>query len=248
MEGGGRYVGWLDGAVLAAGAGVSSATFESASAAGISSPGALIRASVARRSPLADGVGRSTYAFWDSRYVMSANGATAPVRFPAAATEDFFVSGFADGAEALGGTAAVVDEPVGDGRTVAFGFEPNFRAFTDGTQRLLRNAILGATPSYTEDAAEAVGARARMAARTDAADLQAPHDPVRLVVEPAGEAAARSLLDARGLRYDAVRTRDRVSLAIANPSGATADELPWVHSLASDLQRTGVPVVMFSTP
>src|SRR3712207_6973997 len=48
---------------------------------------------------------------------------------------DFFVSGFADGAEELGGTAAVIDEPVGDGRAVLFSFEPNFRAFTDGTQR-----------------------------------------------------------------------------------------------------------------
>jgi hypothetical protein len=58
---------------------------------------------------------------------MHANGADAPVRFPSAATRDFFVSGYADGAEALGGTAAVVDELVGDGRTFAFGFEPNFR-------------------------------------------------------------------------------------------------------------------------
>ena len=33
---------------------------------------------------------------------------------------DFFVSGFAAGAEELGGTAAVIDEPVGDGRAVLF--------------------------------------------------------------------------------------------------------------------------------
>ena len=56
VEDGGRYVGWLDGAVLAAGAGVSSAGFESAEALGISSPGALIRARVGQGSPLADGV------------------------------------------------------------------------------------------------------------------------------------------------------------------------------------------------
>ena len=151
--------------MLAAGVGVSSATFESAEESGISSPGALIRTTVARRSPLADGVGRSAYAFWDSRYVMQANGAAAPVRFPAASTRDFFVSGFADGAEALGGSAAVVDEPVGDGRTVAFGFEPNFRAFTDGTARMLRNAILGATPAAFEDAASEPAVAARAAAR-----------------------------------------------------------------------------------
>ena len=56
-----------------------------------------------------------------------------PVRFPAAATEDFFVSGYADGEEALGGTPRW-STSVGaraDGRVR---FEPNFRAFTDGTQ------------------------------------------------------------------------------------------------------------------
>ncbi len=84
-------MGWLDGAVLAAGVGISSASFENAEDMGVSSPGALIRARVAGRSPLADGVGRFTYPFWESRYVMQANGALAPIRFPAAATEDFFV-------------------------------------------------------------------------------------------------------------------------------------------------------------
>ena len=247
VEGGGRYVGWLDGAVLAAGVGVSSATFESASEAGISSPGSLIRSRVARRSPLADGVGRSAYAFWDSRYVMHANGAAAPVRFPAAATDAFFVSGFADGAEALGGTAAVVDEPVGRGRTVAFGFEPNFRAFTDGTQRLLRNAILGPEPAAFADAGEEADA-ARIGARADARDLHVAHDPVSLVVEPRGEHAASALLEARGLRYRTVRSAGRVAFAIANPGGATADELSWARDVAADLQRADVPVVMYSVP
>jgi hypothetical protein len=242
VEGGGRYVGWLDGAVLAAGVGVSSATFESAEEAGISSPGALIRTTVAQRSPLADGVGRSAYAFWDARYVMSANGAAAPVRFPAAATEEFFVSGFADGAEALGGTAAVVDEPVGDGRTVAFGFEPNFRAFTDGTARLLRNAILGTEPAAFEDAAAEPAVAARAAAR----EVVGAHDPVRLVVEPAGEAAASALLD--GLPHRVTRTPDRVTFTIANPGGQTADELPWARTLAAELQRADVPVVMYAVP
>jgi hypothetical protein len=236
VEDGGRFVGWLDGAVLAAGVGVSSATFENAEELGISSPGALIRTRVAGRSPLADGVGRTAYAFWDSRYVMQANGADAPVRFPSAATRAFFVSGYADGAEALGGTAAVVDEPVGDGRTVAFGFEPNFRAFTDGTQQILRNAILGRSP-------RAHGARAaRSSARKAARGLGAAHDPVRLVVRTRGTPAARALLDARGLRYRAVRAGNRTTFLIGG------DDAPWTRPLGDDLARGGVPVVMYRVP
>ena len=244
VEDGGRYVGWLDGAVLASGVGVSSATFESAEESGISSPGALIRTTVARRSPLADGVGRAAYAFYDSRYVMRANGAAAPVRFPSASTRDFFVSGYADGAEALSGSAAVVDEPVGDGRTVAFGFEPNFRAFTDGTARILRNALLGATPASFEDASSEPALAARAAAKA----VAAPHDPVRLVVKASGERAAAAVLDRQGLSGRVVRTRGRASFTIPNPGGKAGDELPWTRTLASELQRTGVPVVMYQVP
>ena len=82
VQGGGRYVGWLDGAVLAAAVGVSSATFENAEDLGISSPGSLVRTAVDTDSPLADGVGPFAFSFWDSRYVMRAHGANAPLRFP----------------------------------------------------------------------------------------------------------------------------------------------------------------------
>ena len=168
---------------------------------------------------------------------MSANGADAPVRFPSAATRGFFVSGYADGAEALGGTAAVVDEPVGDGRTVAFGFEPNFRAFTDGTQQILRNAIFGRSPRATATR------RARSAARVSARALQAAHDPVRLVVATRGASAARSLLAARGLRYRAVHAGDRTTFLIRG-----TDEAPWTRALPDELRRAAVPVVMYRVP
>jgi len=240
---GGRYVGWMDGAVVASAAGASSATFESAEAAGVSSPGALIRAAVARRSPLAEDVGRFAYPFYESRYLMRDNGAPAPVRYPAFGTEDFFVSGYADGEAALSRTAAVVDERVGRGRTVAFGFEPNFRAFTTGTQHLLLNAILGRDPRGGRR-----GDRSRVSARTSARRLRSAHAPVRLVVAARGAPAARALLRSRGLRYRAVGSPGRVAFSIANPGGASGDEAPWTRELAGALQRGRVPVVMYRVP
>jgi hypothetical protein len=247
VQGGGRYVGWLDGAVLAAAVGVSSATFESAEGLGISSPGSLVRTAVDSGSPLAAGVGPFAYSFWDSRYVMRAHGANAPLRFPDASSEDFFVSGYADGVEALGGSAAVVDERVGSGRTVAFGFEPNFRAFTDGTQRVLRNAILGSDPAVAGIASHRARSAARTAARRSARALRFAHSPARLVVAARGERAARRVLRRAGLRYRVVRAPGRTTLLIAT-RGRSGDELPWARDVAQALRRAQVPVVMYRVP
>src|SRR5688500_10770356 len=54
---GGRYVGWLDGGVLASAVGMSSATYQDGGDAGVSTPGSLFRARVDANSPLAEGVG-----------------------------------------------------------------------------------------------------------------------------------------------------------------------------------------------
>jgi hypothetical protein len=247
VQGGGRYVGWLDGAVLAAAVGVSSATFEDAEALGISSPGSLVRTAVDAGSPLADGVGAFAYSFWDSRYVMRANHAPAPLRFPDAGTEDFFVSGYADGVQALGGSAAVVDERVGSGRTVAFGFEPNFRAFTDGTQRVLRNAILGDDPAVAGIASVRARSAARAAARRSARRLRSAHSPARLVVAARGERAARRVLRRKGLHARVVRAPRRTTFLIGT-RGRSGDELPWARGLETALRRGHVPVVMYRVP
>jgi hypothetical protein len=141
---GGRMVTWRGGTQLAALMELTTAELAEPTS---DVPGSLIRADVAR-SPLARGVGSSVWSFYEYDFVMTTNdAASAVVRFPAATSPRWFISGFAEGAEELGRTAAVVDEAYADGRVVAFAGEPNFRAFTDGTQKLLWNAIYGADPA-----------------------------------------------------------------------------------------------------
>ena len=173
VQNGGRYVGWLDGGVLASALG-SPARSTATAATPASRPRAACSAcgstTAARWRPAsARSRGRST-----TRATCSARapGATIPLRYPDAGSSDFFVSGQADGAAALGGRPAATDERVGSGRVVAFGFDPNFRAFADGTEKLLRNAVFGADPA---DRARHGGARA---GRLDAARgaLDAPAD------------------------------------------------------------------------
>ena len=140
---GGRYIGYRGGAELATRYGISTAQLQQPNTV---IPGSLIRVRLDQASPLADGVGDFAWVMYDADRILQAVGGTAPVAYPAFGSADFAVSGLPTGADRLGGTAAVVDEPMGSGRTIVFSVDPNFRAWTEGTQQILWNAILGPNP------------------------------------------------------------------------------------------------------
>jgi hypothetical protein len=127
---------------------------------------------------------------------------------------------------------------------VVFSFEPNFRAFTDGTQQILRNAMFGKDPKGRKGHERRPGA----AARTSARRLRPSHAGVELVVRASGAAAARTVLARQGLRYRSASSSGRVAFAIANPGGKTGDHEPWTLAAADALKRAKVPVVMFRVP
>jgi Zinc carboxypeptidase len=242
VEGGGRYVGWRGGTRLAAGLGITTATLTEPTS---DIPGSLLRVRVDRDSPLGDDVGPFAWAFNAYDVVMRASDpAQVAVAYPPAGHPDFFVSGFAAGEEELGGTAAVVDEPVGSGRAVLFSFEPNFRAFTDGTQRLLRNAVLGPAPDAAAVAAERAAEVA--AAQAAAGRLSDLDRPIRLTVAAAGAAGAERLLRGYGARFETRRAGGQVHFLVANPRGLGLDEHPFAADLARRLRAADLPVRAFS--
>jgi len=122
----------------------------------------------------------------------------AVVTYPPADADDFFVSGFADGEEELGSTAALVDEPVGEGRSIVFATEPNFRGFTDGTQTLLFNALFGDDPAAATTVRS--GTAARRAAAKQARRLDRQPEAIRVSVAPSDAAAAEAVLSATAQR------------------------------------------------
>jgi hypothetical protein len=140
---GGRYVGYRGGAELATRYGISTAQLQQPNTV---IPGSLIRVQLDQSSPLADGVGDFAWVMYENDRILNPVGGMAPVTYPAFGSPDFAVSGLPTGADRLGGTAAVVDEPMGSGRTIVFSVDPNFRAWTEGTQQILWNAILGPNP------------------------------------------------------------------------------------------------------
>jgi hypothetical protein len=246
VTGGGRYVGWTGGTALAARLGLTQAQLAAPTS---DVPGSLFRVHVDEDSPLAEGIGAFAWAFYEYDNVMTHPDPSAVVlRFPPAGSQDFFVSGFADGEEELGGTAALVDEPAGEGRVVLLSVEPNFRAFTDGTQKVLRNAILGPDPAAAPAArAAARGVRVRRSVAAARA-LRDTQSALRLTVRRRGEAKARQALRRVGASYTVTRSRGRVRFVIANPGELTGEDHPYAKQLGAALRRAKVPVVAFRAP
>jgi hypothetical protein len=249
VNGGGRYVGWRrGGTVLAAMLGISTAELSEPTS---SVAGALLRVAGDEGSPLNAGVGLFNYLFYDFDLVMTSDDpAHVPVRFPDASSDDFFISGFGEGHEELGGTAAVVDEPVGSGRVIVFSTDPNFRAWTEGMHRVLRNAILEPDPFLGTAAAAGSAARAdeEAGARAAARALVRLDSPLRITVRTGSARATEILLRRYGARYLTRRAPERVFFLVRNPRGLSVEEYPVALLLAKALQASGVRLVAFKGP
>jgi hypothetical protein len=139
VERGGRYVGYkFGGALLAEKIGITSARFTDSPYA---IEGTLIRVRVDRSSPLAEGVGGSVWVMFSDDDTIEVRPGAAPMRYPSLANLE--TSGLALHTQRLAGQPAAVDEAYGSGRVVLFPYDLNFRGLTQGTQRLLWNAIYG---------------------------------------------------------------------------------------------------------
>jgi hypothetical protein len=112
-----------------------------ADAGRFSAPGSIFAVEVDRSQPLASGMDSVAAIFLENSPVLgAAAGARAVVSFPREGNP--LLSGFVQGAEVLAGRAALVEGPVGRGTAILFGFSPQHRAQTNGTFKLLTNAIL----------------------------------------------------------------------------------------------------------
>ncbi len=162
VNGGGHLISWRGGTEVAAQLGLTTAVLENP---GSDVPGSLVRVRVSRGSPLHRGVGDVAYAYYNYDKVMRAPADRVKVWLPPTGSGDWFVSGFATGAEELGGTAAVVDEPIGSGRSTVFTVEPNLFANAPGFQKIVRNALLHPDPKIARADASGFSDRRRRAAR-----------------------------------------------------------------------------------
>jgi hypothetical protein len=252
VQGGGRYVGYLGGTELAAKAGISTVVLQ---ASHTSAPGTLIRVKLDPASPLAAGLSSAPESI-PTAWVMYANDdrmtpglGVAAATFPAASDPAFHTSGLAIGVDELAGSAAIVDERVGSsgGRAIVFSFDPNFRAWSTGTQRLLWNALYGANPP----AVAAVSAAQRTVA-VDHADHAAKALPglgkaIRIVVRAEDADLARSVVARYGAEFKELRKSGRVIFLIENRQGLSWEEHPFALDLSRELTILVTPI-SFSVP
>jgi len=249
VEGGGRYVGYRGGTELAVGAGLSTAVLQATHTA---APGTLIRVVLDPASPLAAGIPKATestptaWLMYDNDDRMSLGLGSTVARFPAQGEPAFHTSGLAIGVDELAGSAAIVDEPVGNGRSVVFSFDPNFRAWPEGTQRILWNALYGANPVAAAAAAKARAAAIDTSGRAAKA-LPDTGKAIRIVVQAADADTTRALLQSYGAEFKELRKTERTVFVIANREALSREEHPYVLDLARDLTQLITPI-SFSMP
>lgn len=204
-------------------------------------PGTLFRARLDTSNPLAWGAPDFVYVeqLGESPLTPSASGANVAL-YPAG-DSDFWFSGYAEGEGVLRGTAALVDEKLGDGRVVLFAGEANFRAFTEGTQLLLANAI--AYPARSDKGSDVGATRFAAAvrrARNSAPASTGPGRPIRIVVDRADTRDARRVLLDFTPDFTATRARRRTTFTIPNPGGLDFEAHPFSFRLLPALRAAGV--------
>jgi Zinc carboxypeptidase len=139
VRNGGTYIGArAAGVAIAQSAAITAVTAQPPSNALM--PGVSLGVQLRPADPVAWGERPTGFAFVNGDPVLSAPDAAVVARYPTGSA--FFAGGYAHDTADLHGTAAVTDESIGAGRTVLFAYDPAFRGYVEGTERLVANALL----------------------------------------------------------------------------------------------------------
>jgi hypothetical protein len=247
VNGGGRIVAWQGGAEVAVKAGVSTAKFAGSHT---NMPGTLVRVSLDSSSPLAAGVGdRDWVMYLDDRTMQPGLGAAVGT-IPAAGDPDYATSGLAIGVGTLAGTSVLADEAVGNGRVVSFSIDPNFRAWTQGTQRLLWNAIVGPDPSAARGLF--AGSRERAAAEKAALDAAAKlpdlGSAIRVRVALKDAKATAQILGRRSSEVVRIDLGSETLFLVGNKKDLSFEEHAWFALAIREMEQAGIQIRAASVP
>jgi hypothetical protein len=112
-------------------------------------PGSILEAKIDTSHPIGFGSPSSIPIFFEQSPAFDVHGkASSVVNY---ATENPLLSGWILGGKYLVGNSALVEEPVGKGRIILFGFRPQYRAQSEATYKLFFNALFYSTTSFVKE-------------------------------------------------------------------------------------------------
>ena len=247
VNNGGRIVAWQGGAEVVVKAGISTAKF---SGSHTNMPGTLVRVSLDSSSPLAAGVGDLDWVMYLDDRTMQPGLGDAVATIPGPGDPDFATSGLAIGVETLAGTSVLADEAVGNGRVVSFSIDPNFRGWTQGTHRLLWNAIVG--PDASAAAGFFAGSQARAAAEKAALDAAAKlpelGSAIRVRVALKDAKATAQILQRRSSEVVRIDLGAETLFLVGNKKDLSNEEHPWFALAIRELENADIDIRAASLP
>jgi hypothetical protein len=125
---------------------------------------------------------------------------------------------------------------------VLFAGDPNFRAFTDGTQKVLYNAVFGDDPAGVTTAAAPVRASSDLAGSSG--DVG---DDLVVSVRPSAADDVTALLGRYGATASVTRAPGKVTYHV-DLGDRTADQHPWAFDAVAELTGLGGQVVSVRVP
>lgn len=196
-------------------------------------PGASFRMSVDPSEPVGFGFKEESWLFNLGDPLLLAHEPTGTVaaRYPGG--DRFFVAGYTEGEDTVRGSPVAITQEIGDGQSIIFSFDPNFRGYTESTMRMFGNALL-----YPVAGQGAIGGF-RMGIRPGLLARAVDDEPEAVIRVPlAAEAVLRVAARAAGVPEGARITRDLrgVSLRVPTPPD---DEPEWAPLVLERLERAG---------
>jgi len=150
--------------------------------------------------------------------------------------------------QSLAGSAFLADETLGAGRVISFSIDPNFRAWTLGTQRLLWNAIVGPdVPPAARSAAVSKDAvvRARQAERSSP---EVGAAALRIAVSRDQASDARAALRTLGVKVHTTPRGDLRILSVENLDSLGLEESRQLARVMPTLASAGVTIEWANLP